>query len=107
MHDRQVRNSTSDIMGSMIPLTSFVFTLLLLKSLAPNSTAQTTTQSIILPHAFGPHKFQAYLVGSFVTQTDLAVHYDVAKPALELAIAEVNRRYPSINFNLQVIFSQP
>lgn len=46
--------------------------------------------------------FEAHLVGSFVTEISQAVHYDVAKPALELAVEEANRRFPAIKFDLVV-----
>lgn len=48
------------------------------------------------------NRFQANLVGSFVTERSQAVHYEIAKPALTVAVREANRRFPSINFNLVV-----
>lgn len=93
----KTRNSSDMVVSPLL------LGLLLLKSLTPTASAQTTPSSVILPAPrTGPNKFQAYLVGSFVTQTDLFVHYEIAKPALELAVVEANRRYPSINFNLNV-----
>lgn len=48
------------------------------------------------------NRFQANLVASFVTERSQAVHYEIAKPALTVAVREANRRFPSINFNLVV-----
>lgn len=47
-------------------------------------------------------KFNAHLVGLFVSSSELPVYHEVMKPALELAAIEAGRRYPTINFTLAV-----
>lgn len=48
------------------------------------------------------NKFEARIVASFVTERSQPIHYEVAKPALAVAVREANRRFPAINFNLVV-----
>lgn len=88
----------------MMPISSLVFFSLLIHghlAVAVSSLAAPAALSTPLPTGADP-RFQAFLVGSFVTQTSLSVHYEIVKPALDLAIAEANRRYPAIAFHLAV-----
>ena len=47
--------------------------------------------------------FEAHLVGSFVQESNQPVHYEIVKPALELAVDEVNKRFANrVRFRLKV-----
>lgn len=49
-----------------------------------------------------PAKFHAHIVGLFVSSSELPVYRETMKPTLEMALEEVSKRFPTINFTLAV-----
>jgi atrial natriuretic peptide receptor A len=55
---------------------------------------------LLVPLSCSSSPLDVSIAASFITDSDQYVHFEIVKPALDLAIQEANRRYDQIRFNL-------
>ena len=83
------------------------FLTLLVNSTSPTISQLPASTTPPYPIAVGQstavqihNRYEAIIVGVFTAQADIPVSFEVVKPALDLAIEEVRRRYPHLLFRL-------